>query len=321
MSSNAAGVNGDSACEHVGMLWARPVFSVGESTYTWADVAAFAQRGESWDRLLAEIREGVACQRAGLVPDAAAVDAAGRAFRYQRKLITADEMEAWLARRSLDVAGWTDYLRRSVLRAEHVPRQPSSDEDVDELVWVTGWCGGHFERMALDLARRVAAHARLTGEPPKTLDELDDVIDRFREEVVTQEAVEAVVAGRRLDWLRVGMQEALFAAEGAAREAVLSMRYDELPMSEVCGRAGARHAVRMARLEELDTPLRDVVLAAPEGEVVGPVAQGDGFVVVLVESKTVPSADDADVRARASDVVAANALRHEVAERVQWHDR
>jgi hypothetical protein len=308
-------------CEHVGMLWARPVFSVGEATYTWADVAAFAQRGDSWDRLLAEIREGVACQQAGLVPDAAAVDAAGRAFRYERKLITADEMEAWLAQRSLDVRDWMGYLRRTVLRVEHGFGRSSSDEEVDQLVWVTGWCSGHFERMALDLAQRAAAQARLTGAAPKSLDELDDVIDRFRAEAVTGESIEAVVAGRRLDWLRVHLQEAVFDGEGAAREAILSMRYDELPMSEVCARAGARHAVRMARLEELDTPLRDAVLGAPEGEVVGPVAQDDGFVVALVESKTVPSIDDADVRDRAADAVAANALRHEVAERVRWHDR
>lgn len=304
------------------MLWARPVFSVGEATYTWADVAAFAQRGRGWDRLLTEIREGAACQRAGLVPDAAAVDAAGRAFRYERKLITADEMEAWLAQRELDVRDWTGYLRRSVLRAEHVA-SPSDDEEVEALVWVTGWCGGHFEEMSLDLAQRVAAHVRLTGTPPASLDELDDAIDRFRDEVVTREAMEAVVAGRRLDWLWVELQQGVFASEGSAREAILGMRYDELPMSKVCALAGARHAARSLRLEELDTPLRDAVLGTPEGEVAGPVPaeSGGGFVVALVESKTVPSLDDVEVFDRAADTVAATALRHEVAERVRWHDR
>lgn len=312
------------------VLWAHPVFSVGDATFTWADVARFAQRGTGWSDLRGEIHEALACRRAGHAPSSAAVDQAARAFRYDRRLITADETEAWLSRRGLDVDGWMDYIRRQVVRAERAERgdelrnvveaHPVPDEEVDALAWVHGWCSGRFEQLAHELAQRVAACVRLSGAPPADLAELDDVLPRFRDNVVTPEAVHAVVTRQRLDWLRVELDEAVFDNEGAAREAALSVRYDGLSLSEVSALAGARHRRRTVRLEELDADLRSAVLGAGEGDLAGPIAS-EGFLLVHVRSKTLPSVEDPDVRDRAVDLVTSTALRHEVEERVRWHDR
>lgn len=301
-------------------LWAQPVFSVGDATHHWSDVADFAKRGGEWDRLRDGIRHGLACRRAGFEPTPVAVDQAARAFRYDRKLITADETEAWLAARSLDVRSWMDFIRREVLRAEHPDPGTADtaavpDDEVDALVWVDGWCGGQFESLSEALAQRVAARARVGG------DDLDGVLDRFEAAVVTPDRVEEVVARRRLDWMLVSLDAATFANEGAAREAALSVRADGLTVAEVCDLAGVAGVQHNARLEQLDPDLRTAVLGAREGAILGPVQTAAGFVVAHVVAKALATADDPEVRDRAAAAVTATALRQEVEERVRWHDR
>lgn len=302
--------------------WTTPVFSVGNTTWTWEDVAAFARRARKWDALVREAAHGLACEQAGHVAPAAAVKEAAKAFRYRRRLITAEETEAWLRARDLDVPTWMRWVRHTVLRAEHPDVIGSEDPaEVVELLWVTGRCGGLLDACATALAERIAAHASLGGAIPPRDAEVDDAVDRLRATVVTDDALQAEVARRQLDWLGVEMEEARFADEHAAREAVLCVRDDGLALAEVCKLAGVDHVRRHVPLHEVDAALHPIVLGARLGEVLGPVPIPGGFVVVRVESKVVPTVDDPDVRERAAEAVLATALRRAVEERVQWHDR
>jgi hypothetical protein len=307
--------------------WTRPVFSVDGAVYAWDDVAAFARRHGGWDRLVGDVSEGVACQQAGLVPSPATVDREAKEFRYQRRLITAEETEAWLARRAIGVAQWMDHVRRTVLRVEHeaalpalTAAHPVSGDAVLSLAWVTGRCAGTLDDMAADLAQRVAAHVRVAGAPPQALDELDDALDRLGAVVVSTQAVETVITHRRVDWMLVEVDELRFDSEGAAREGALSLRHDGLSVAEVCDLAQARRHRHSGVLEELDGPLRTAVLGAGAGDVIGPVETSDGFVLARVESKAVPTIDVPEIHARAVNAVLARAIRREVEERVQWHD-
>lgn len=302
--------------------WTHPVFSVGDTTWTWDDVAAFARRHRRWDALVGEAAEGLACERAGHVAPPPLVKEAAKVFRYERRLITAEETETWLRARDLDVAEWMRWVRHTVLRAEH-PETPAggADAKVEALIWVTGRCGGLLDELASDLAARVAAHATLTGAVPSRDDEVDDAVDHLRAAVVTDEAVGAEVGRRQLDWLGVETEEACFVTADAAREAVLCVRDDGLALAEVAKLADVPYARRRTRLAELDAALRPIVLGARLDEVVGPVPMHDGFVVVRVESKVVPAVDDPEVARRAADAVLAVALRRAVEERVRWHDR
>jgi hypothetical protein len=300
--------------------WSATAFSVAEGRYSWADVAEFARRDGRWAHLVREAAAGLGWERAGHVADRAAVQRAATEFRYRRRLITAEETETWLRARHLDVGEWMDWVRRSVLAAEHgaTAGKAVPGPDIDAVLWSTGRCGGLLDAFAVALAERVAAHLRLTGSLPARDDDVDTAVDRLRAEVVTEAAMRAALETRRLDWLRVETEEGCFGNESAAREAVLSVRDDGVALAMVCELAGAPYRCSRVFLEDSAEELRPLLLGARQGELVGPVATGDGFVVARVESKVVPSVEDPEVRRRAGDAALATALRREVEQRVRW---
>lgn len=304
--------------------WALPAFAVGERPYSWSEVAAFARRDGRWERLAREVREGLACQRAGHVADPGTVKQAAVDYRYRRRLIMGEETEAWLRSRHVEVGEWMDYMRRTVLRAEHPDidgAEAVPDDEVEPLLWATGRCSGLLDDFAMGLAERVAAHLRVAGDLPAGDADVDRALDRFRDAVATPAAVQAEVGRRQLDWLTVAMEQGRFPTEDAAREAVLSVRDDGLALAEVCELAEVALVRHAALLAEIDPAVRPAALGARPGELIGPLPVEGGFVVACVESKVVPSVDDAEIRRRAADAVFAAALRREVEARVQWHDR
>lgn len=320
-------------CWHVSAIddvppWADPVFSVASRTYTWADVVAFSRGRSKWEELMREVAEGLACQRAGLRPSAGAVERAAKEFRYQRRLLTAEETEGWLQRRAIDTREWFDHMQRTVLRAEHESRLPTligtatawEDPD-DKRVWVTGRCGPLLDALAIELAERVAAHERLVVRRPLDVRDLDDdVLDRLRIEVVTVHGLDAIVTQRRLDWLRVEIEIGQFRDKGAAQEAVMSVRDEGLGLAEVCLLAGVEIDRRTTRLEQLEAPLHPAVLGAHEGAIVGPVEVAGHFLVAEVRSKTVPDTEDPEIVDLAAEAILRTVIRGEVEQRVTWHD-
>ena len=74
-----------------------------------------------------QTRQGLACLRrlaaeAGAVP-AESLRAAATVFRYERSLLAAEELEAWLDARGLTASDWNGYLRRLLVRERWVDEQ------------------------------------------------------------------------------------------------------------------------------------------------------------------------------------------------------
>jgi hypothetical protein len=156
-------------------IFARPVFAVAGRRYEWSDVALASILWGDWAKLETEVREGIACakrsEELGTSPPADMLDAAAAMFRYERDLVSAQAMYAWLEARALTVKAWLDYVRRLVLRRDSpdvvldaAARYPATEAEVFELIPVDAFCSGHFDRIARKLAGRAAAFDRVTGD-------------------------------------------------------------------------------------------------------------------------------------------------------------
>jgi hypothetical protein len=312
----------------------RPVFEVADRGYRWRDVVDAARARGDWQRIEQRAREGMACARQA---DASGdrlgrreVEDAADRWRYARNLLAADETEQWLARWGLEVEDWLEYVRRSLLRDRWSTRLPSiaagrpvSDEDVQTAVWAEAVCSGELERLAETLAELIAVHARVSGDAPAAgaAAEIEASQDSLRAEVLTGEAVERELARHHLEWTRVDCCCLLVPDEGVAREAAMCVREDARDLRDVASDAGLAVQGRSFHLDGSEPIIGDHLLGARPGDLVGPLALDEGFLVCLVLDRVPPSMAAPLVRRRAEARVVRAAVEKEVASRVRWRER
>jgi hypothetical protein len=224
-----------------------------------------------------------------------------------------------------------------------------------DLVWAEGACSGVWDALAERLAARVAAW-EAAGTPaatrpppadwfarmPSAGEAVEIGVDpadvaarcgelwaaalsfvRLREEASTSDAVAATVASHNIDWLRVECDWLEAADEDVAREAALLARADGVGLSDVARRAGLELEPRQVYVGDLDPALQPTLISAAPGDLVGPVALGNGggrWLVAAVRDKVVPTVDDPDVRARAEQAAIEAAVRRAIDEQVTWHE-
>ncbi len=131
----------------------------------WRDVAAAAVLRGDWSALEEQVRQGLAlshrAEEAGETVSEEELEAAAQEFRYERELIAAEEMEAWLARAGLSVDDWMEYIERALLRAGGTPDEdlsafaPENDE-ISECILAESVCSGALSRFAETLAGQAA---------------------------------------------------------------------------------------------------------------------------------------------------------------------
>ena len=184
-----------------------------------------------------------------------------------------------------------------------------------------------------DVAR---VRARLDAELPAALagdDDwrlraaLDDVAaaeaayEQFGREALTERAIEAQLAAHRLDWIAVHCRSLAFAgarAEDAAREAALCLREDGLDMADVAAESHAALGDGRFYLDQADAALRDRLLGARTGELLGPLPIGGEWHLYELREKRLPSGADPDVRRRAEEAALRSTVAKELEARVRW---
>jgi hypothetical protein len=91
----------------------------------------------------------------------------------------------------------------------------------------------------------------------------------------------------------------------------------------VAERAGLPLEPRRLYVGDLDAALQPALLSAAPGDVVGPLALGNGsgrWLLAAVHAKVAPRLDDPEIRARAEEVAVAAVVRRAVEEQVRWHE-
>jgi hypothetical protein len=318
-------------------LFGQVVFSVGGADYLWEDVVQAARLRGDWAALRERALEGIAyLARLEDAPDAledADVESAANEFRYERDLISAEEMEAWLALWGLTPESWMDYIRVSLLREKwsgdapepdlHSSDDPdSSDPEIESRALAEAVFSGELRRLAGTLAARAAVAARdhENGARP-AVEALEDSFRRFCESALTADVVQAQIRAGQTDWTRLDCQRVSFPSEEAAREAALCVRVDGRTLPDVARDAGCEMRRGDVYIEDIPADSRALFLGAGPGELVGPVPGGDEFLLYLVFEKVLPSESDARVVSRARAAALARLVDQEINDRVKWRWR
>lgn len=342
-------------------LVARDAFTAGTTTYRWADVLVSAHLLGDWADLEDRARAGLAAEAAsgGAALD---IDALADAWRYDRDLLTADDLETWLQARGLGFGDWAAFLRRTALRTRSTGSGPWAAVGAERLasaVVLEGICSGTFTAWADRLAGQAALHERVqeelgrrpswcTGPPLSGIDEAaaslgqDGLLgvpadvyreraelvacvrtsaDRCIDELTAPAELDRVVQSRRLEWTRVDAQVAVVADLEAARELMLLVRVDGLPVEEAAELAGARVESRSSYPDEPGDGLDRLLAGAGPGDLLGPVAGDSGHLVAQVTARVEPSIDQPAVADRASGLIVERVLARELRDRVRWHER
>jgi hypothetical protein len=312
-------------------LLTQPVFTVAGRTFSWGDVVAAARHWGTWVVVERRAREGIACrlraEHEGDPLDGADVDRVAAAFRYERGLLSADELRAWLARWELTQPHWLEYLRRSLLRERWskelgalLVRYPVAQDEVDASVPTEAVCSGALEREASRLAERIAVADAVAGDAAADLPQVDDWFARFCAAMASPHAIEREIHAQHVDWLALECRWMSHSEEDVVREAALCVREDRRDLVEVAAEAGAQTGVQRTYLESAEPGLRAQLLGARPGDVVGPLAVGGGFQLIEVLDKRAPSAEDPEIRNRAVNAIVRRAVEGEVVNRVRWHE-
>ena len=152
------------------VFWSEPAFAAWGIDFLWVDVAVAAMVRGDWSRFERRLTEGLAAvARAhadGLAVEDQAVEAAATAFRYDRDLVSGDEITAWLDRAGLSTADWLAFFTRDLLRRrfdreldDTIDQHPPSTRHLLEAAHAEGVCSGVFDDLARTLAHRLALAA------------------------------------------------------------------------------------------------------------------------------------------------------------------
>jgi hypothetical protein len=326
-----------------------PALTVDSRELTVGDVAVAALYLGEWGAVRARAESAIASsEHSGgdaTSRDDGDVAAAAEAFRRTRRLLAAEDMEAWLARRGLSAGHWMRWVRMDVVRRRRVtpPGAGRVPEAID--LYAEAICSGALARAARWLAEtlvapepqsgpREGAHTPDPGElEPLGVDRaaalamLDELrrraaaVAELAQRVADAGAIAARVSAQQAEWLAIDYRMLALAQETAAREAVLCVRDDGMALEEVAQLAGVDVAHERALLCDVQPVLAAQLLSASRGELIGPVEHGDATAIVVLDAKESPSADDPEIALRARRELLTRALERELAARVRWHDR
>src|SRR6266704_2542837 len=177
------------------------------------------------------------------------------------------------------------------------------DDALAEAVPCEAVCSGMAASLAERLAARAAVCARmrdeggdataLTPEPPKDvaqarrervqmLSRLETAWREFTARNAPPEALRALIAARQLDWMRFTVQTVLAPDVEVAREVTLCVREDGRPIEQVAAAARLRAETIEWWLEDVEPAVREALVGAMPGDVLGPLALKEGHLILAV---------------------------------------
>jgi hypothetical protein len=147
---------------------------------------------------------------------------------------------------------------------------------------------------------------------------MEAVYRRDRSALLSRQAREREIAALRLPLTRFEVETIELDSLDAAREALLCAREDGMSMEEVAaeGRYPYRHPAVL--LEEIPEDLQQKFLSVHPGEILEPIARGDGFHLCRIIGKEEPDVDDPIVKDRADQRILERHFSDLTTRHIQW---
>ena len=148
--------------------------------------------------------------------------------------------------------------------------------------------------------------------------EMEAIHRRNYEMLLNEQACQHEVAALRLPLTQFDLETVELDSLDAAREALLCVHDDGMSMEEVA--TEGRYPYRRAEilLEDLPEDLQQRFLSVSAGDILEPIARGDGFYICRVIEKAEPKADDDAVRERAERSILERHFSELTAKHIQW---
>src|SRR5262249_23158332 len=139
--------------------------------------------------------------------------------------------------------------------------------------------------------------------------------------MLTDSAIRSQIETHRLDWIRIEVRDLGFSNEAAAQETALCLPETRAPAESVAAPAHAEVRDGHYYLDDADPEARPLLLSARPNELVGPLQFPDGFHLLYVCGKTMPTEENPEIRRRAEESLISRVSEHEAQSRVRWHER
>jgi len=309
-----------------------------------------------WKEFLCHINAEERAKELDLELDDDAVDEMAELFRYEHDLITAEETERWLEHRGVTLEDFTDYIARKYWKGAIEDLSPedvdlvSASPNQRELLTIELIFSDEVDRLTKQLMWRLAAVAASGEIEEKAIStERENFLDRIKplklkawlnslgrdEDWLTQiSAMEAAyrrvceavlnpqTRRKQLALLRMGLT--LFEAEAiqlesldAAKEALLCIRQDGMSMEEVATEARYPYRRITFRHEDVPPDLQQKFWSVAAGDLLEPIAHGEGFELFRITKKSEPDLDDTIVQARIDERLLEQHFSHLVHDHVE----
>jgi hypothetical protein len=337
-------------------MLAATMLAVEGRELTGRDLLAAGVVSGGWQRLERELSEGLGLL-AAQTPPRADISKEVHAFRFERRLLSAEDMRAWLHPRGLVMSDVNGVAARQVARrrgggapdavtaaevAAALPAEAICTGAARDLGW---WLADRLlstkatatsvepiapedpriMRLAVAEARTVAG-ARSTEPAPDRAERLawiaalDDAHRQWETSVTGTREVARRLRERELDWCGFALDELRLTSPGAAAEAArqLAEGRDAQQVAATAGVSITDHRVVLADAAPL---LARVLVGAVVGDVAGPWSDDGDQVVARVRERRPPDEEDQPLLARARAELLSEAAERLRAGKVRWHDR
>jgi hypothetical protein len=204
------------------------------------------------------------------------------------------------------------------LQEDMVPDLVSSGHGKEEDASKPSWDAVTVESVKASAATYLGLDAEELRGKWEHLWTIQQSTDRFRQQVVTPDAIRRQIASNPVAWTQIRYDALTFASAAAAREAADCIRFDGETPTDVAARAGIAMEQAVRFYTELERPLAAILLSAASNEWIGPLEIAGRHWLFRIFRKTAPHADEPMVADRVTAHLLTQAMEKERQGRVRW---